>query len=147
MISDDQLYDNITFRETLIIGKLGKGTDPPTPVGGLCLDIQSAKGLEPLERKFIEPSYVDRLNIPSEDDFWAERNSLALEKIGSGESEETVKYLEEAAERVKRKNTKFLVHLSSQFDCDGKNAGSRMTSWVDRNFHTLEEKRKEYVLI
>lgn len=40
---------------------------------------------------------------------------------------------------------KFLVHFSSQFDVEGCNAGSTITAWVDRNFHTLEEKRNEYV--
>lgn len=34
-------------------------------------------------------------------------------------------------------NCKFLVHLSSEFDVDGHQAGSRITAWVDRNLHTL----------
>lgn len=38
---------------------------------------------------------------------------------------------------------KFVVHLSCQFEVDGVNAGSSLTSWVDRNFHTLEERRHE----
>lgn len=38
---------------------------------------------------------------------------------------------------------KFLVHVSTQFDMRGHNSGSRITAWVDRNFHTLEEKRTE----
>lgn len=38
---------------------------------------------------------------------------------------------------------KFVVHVSSQFDVEGRNAGSNIISWIDRQFHTLEEKRNE----
>ncbi|KAJ8956315.1 hypothetical protein NQ318_015053 [Aromia moschata] len=40
---------------------------------------------------------------------------------------------------------KFVVHMSSQFDVGGYDGGSRITAWVDRYLHTLEEKRTEYV--
>lgn len=38
---------------------------------------------------------------------------------------------------------KFLIHFSSSFDVKDHNAGSTITAWVDRYFHTLEEKRVE----
>lgn len=45
--------------------------------------------------------------------------------------------------QMKKNCKKFVVHLSSQFEVDGRNAGSSLTSWIDRNFHTLEERRTE----
>ncbi|CAH0548771.1 unnamed protein product [Brassicogethes aeneus] len=47
-------------------------------------------------------------------------------------------------EKIKANHYKFLVHISSHFNC-GYEAGSDMTSWVNRDFHTVEEKRKEYI--
>lgn len=49
-------------------------------------------------------------------------------------------FLQKQAEEVPKK---FVVHLSSDFDVDGENAGSRIISWVDKGFHTLEERRTE----
>lgn len=57
------------------------------------------------------------------------------------------KFTEEVKQKLQRSFTKFLVHVSSQLDVDGKNGGSKISSWVDRNLHTLEEKRKELVYI
>lgn len=45
--------------------------------------------------------------------------------------------------QMQRNCKKFIVHLSSQFEVNGSKAGSKLISWVDRNFHTLEERRHE----
>jgi len=42
--------------------------------------------------------------------------------------------------KYERISCKFLVHVSSQFDVEGHMAGSRITAWVDRNFHTFLSK-------
>lgn len=54
------------------------------------------------------------------------------------------KFDEYLQEQKLKSPLKFVVHFSSEFDVDGQNAGSRVISWVDKNFHTLEEKRTEY---
>lgn len=46
--------------------------------------------------------------------------------------------------KIKRK---YIVHLSSHFHDDETEAGSQISSWVDRKFHTLEEKRTELVTL
>lgn len=60
------------FRESLVVSKVEKD-NTLTPVGGLCLDVQAAKGTMPLVRKFQEESYTECLEIPKENDFWADR--------------------------------------------------------------------------
>lgn len=49
------MYDKLTFRETLVISTFKDSTNSfiPRIVGGLCLDIQKAKGSNPLYRKDI----------------------------------------------------------------------------------------------
>lgn len=45
------LYNNLTYRETLVIGYSDKlYLLEPDPCGGCCLDIQRARGTEPLRR-------------------------------------------------------------------------------------------------
>lgn len=50
---DDDLYNKMTFRETLVVGSFAScpTAQLPTIVGGLCLDVQSAKGKSPLLRQ------------------------------------------------------------------------------------------------
>lgn len=43
-------------------------------------------------------------------------------------------FLEEEKQTVLRK---FVIHMSSQFDVDGCNAGSRLVTWVDQQLHTF----------
>lgn len=38
---------------------------------------------------------------------------------------------------------KLVVYLRSTFDIDGRKAGSKITSWLDSQLHTIEEKRTE----
>lgn len=54
-----------------------------------------------------------------------------------------MEYEEFLKQEMRNNVKKFLVHFSSQFDVDGCNAGSFITAWVDRYFHTLEEHRDE----
>lgn len=53
LLLDDATADQLCFRETLIVGYLTPHVKcpPPTAVGGLCLNIQKAKGSHPLDRK------------------------------------------------------------------------------------------------
>lgn len=53
-------------------------------------------------------------------------------------------YLVNQMNKIKRK---YIVHLSSHFHDDETEAGSQISSWVDRKFHTLEEKRTELVTL
>ncbi|XP_076256135.1 ciliogenesis-associated TTC17-interacting protein [Rhynchophorus ferrugineus] len=63
------------------------------------------------------------------------------------EEEKLRKYESFLEEQILNVTPKFVVHLSSEFDVDGKNAGSRIVSWVDQQFHTLEERRTEFSII
>lgn len=58
------IADQLCFRETIVIGHLQEQLKnaPPTPVGGICLNIQKAKGSHPLDRKI--PSFTE---TPRED--------------------------------------------------------------------------------
>lgn len=69
--------------------------------------------------------------------------STSAAKVDSPSNIELLEYMKHLKNEMKREHCKFLVHLSSQFDYYGKNAGSRITTWLDKNFHTLEEKRTE----
>lgn len=53
MYLDDAIADQMCFRETIIVGRLPEDLKcaPPNPVGGICLNIQKAKGSHPLDRK------------------------------------------------------------------------------------------------
>lgn len=55
------------FRETLIVGHLGAELKnaPPDAVGGLCLNIQKAKGSHPLDRKI--PTFDEEPPEPTDD--------------------------------------------------------------------------------
>ncbi|XP_044763028.1 ciliogenesis-associated TTC17-interacting protein [Coccinella septempunctata] len=136
---NDKVVDMLSFRETLMISKVdNKGQ--VEPVGGLCLDVQTALGA-----KWDKPRKVPDFTKALMD------ACVDIKKRYSEESkEQTRKDLEEYAkfldEEMRKHQKKFLVHMSTQFNVDGKNAGSRLTSWVDRNLHTLEEKRTEYII-
>lgn len=73
-----------------------------------------------------------------------ERTPLGEESNVEKEVQKKLKLYEDFLKNKMRNNVqKFLVHFSSQFDLEGCNAGSTITAWVDRNLHTLEEKREE----
>ncbi|XP_031331731.1 uncharacterized protein LOC116162270 [Photinus pyralis] len=139
---DDDLYNKLTFRETLVVGSFTScpTSQLPTVVGGLCLDVQSAKGKNPplRQQSGLSQSVVELIT-----------NLVADKRIGkkSLSDHELDKFIINLKPRYERTNCKFLVHLSSEFDVDGHQAGSRITAWVDRNFHTLEEKRQEFIII
>lgn len=50
---DDEMAEKLCFRETLVIGHLHleMANAPPNAVGGICLNVQKAKGSHPLDRK------------------------------------------------------------------------------------------------
>ncbi|KAF5292643.1 hypothetical protein FQR65_LT11195 [Abscondita terminalis] len=136
----DDLYEQIVFRETLVVSSFDSSPNRFTPnvVGGLCLDVQAARGKNPFRRKHtgLNQSLIELItNIEM-------NRRKGLKTVSQQELDRFVVCLKP---RYERNNCKFLVHLSSQFVVDGKQAGSRITTWVDRNFHTLEEKRLEYI--
>lgn len=48
---DDSLYHDLTYRETLVVGYSDKiHLIEPSPCGGACLNIERARGKEPLTR-------------------------------------------------------------------------------------------------
>lgn len=139
-VSDDKIYDAITFRECLIINKLEGGLDKEgtmafttNPVGGICIDIQKAEGkqpqvrlLEEYEEKLLKLLDAEGVNI-----------HMTTEDNTPQTSEDSLSQQNEYG------YSKFVVHTSSHLDVDGSNGGSSITSWVDRNCHTIEELRKE----
>ncbi|XP_060533875.1 uncharacterized protein LOC132706524 isoform X2 [Cylas formicarius] len=122
---DVNLMRKLCFRECLIVSNvdeaLGSKECTPDPAGALCLHIQ-------LARDSIPP------NIPpqNEDVEYNIAPSIKNEVNPQREADDHASY-------------KLVVHLSSEFEIEGKNAGSRIVSWVDRNLHTLEERRTEYI--
>lgn len=51
---DDEAYNDLTFREILVISEIVGNEycmEPPVPLGGLCLDIQKAPGEAALTRR------------------------------------------------------------------------------------------------
>ncbi|KAK4877793.1 hypothetical protein RN001_010299 [Aquatica leii] len=138
---DDHLYEQLTFRETLVISSFESAPNPyvPTIVGGLCLDVQSAKGKNPLVRKQtgLKQSLIELIT------------NLEMNRRNGTKSisqQELDKFIVRIKPQYERSNCKFLVHLSSEFDVEGNQAGSTITAWVDRNLHTLEEKRSEHII-
>lgn len=68
------------------------------------------------------------------------------DELSSSSAADLEEYKKMLQIEMRKERYKFLVHLSSQLDCDGHNGGSRITTWVDRNMHTLEESRRELVV-
>lgn len=64
------------FRESLIISKLRENGTSHDPVGGICIDVQTAQGTEPLQRKFIEPDLVEKLDWMTEEEYWGENAAI-----------------------------------------------------------------------
>ncbi|KAF5291752.1 hypothetical protein FQA39_LY14240 [Lamprigera yunnana] len=137
---DDHLYDQLTFREVLVISSFVSVPNPfvPKVVGGICIDVQSAKGNNPLVRKHagLRQSLLELIT-----NFEINRQK----GLKTPSEEDLDKFMVCIKPNYERKNCKFLVHVSSKFDVNGYQAGSLITSWVDRNLHTLEEKRSEYI--
>ncbi|KAG5873451.1 hypothetical protein JTB14_007218 [Gonioctena quinquepunctata] len=153
---DEEMMQKLAFREVLLISEIDSIAyseyTVPQPVGALCLNVSRVDGHmseKPLQRATgaeldyeifktwqrakqasINTKYSNVENEGDDLDNKLEEDLKAYEYFLKNEMKQNVK--------------KFVVHLSSQFDI-GSNAGSRITAWVDRNFHTLEEKRTEYV--
>lgn len=62
---DENMYDKLTFHETLVVAMFEEGPFHlrPEPVGGLCLNIEKARGSQPLQR--VEPSFDDDTIVKS----------------------------------------------------------------------------------
>lgn len=147
----EDIMKHISFRESVLISKVdsvcGSREVEPKAVGGLCLNIQSVDG------------FLEEINISQEKQIdnrvaYILKNSrqARLEKMQKSGLKDDILFEEELENYEKSlKNQmqlncrKFVVQLSCQFEVNGQNAGSSLTSWVDRNFHTLEEKRNEYI--
>lgn len=71
------------------------------------------------------------------------QSTAAVTPATEPEEDPLKKYEDFLEKQVHEAPQKFVVHLSSDFDVDGENAGSRIISWVDKGFHTLEERRTE----
>ncbi|KAK9887594.1 hypothetical protein WA026_023477 [Henosepilachna vigintioctopunctata] len=135
---NDIVMEKMAFREAFIISKVDDNGNAE-PVGGLCLDIQSALGSKKDTPK-KQPDFTKALLKACSD-----IKKKPLKEISEDIRKDLEEYTKFIEEEMKREYRKFLVHLSCQFDVDGNNAGSRITAWVDRNLHTLEEKRTEYI--
>lgn len=61
MFLDDEMFQKLAFRETLMISKVDAVAEfrevDPKPVGGLCLDVQMVQGYQPLHKE--EPMDAD----------------------------------------------------------------------------------------
>ncbi|XP_025830962.1 ciliogenesis-associated TTC17-interacting protein-like [Agrilus planipennis] len=182
---DEQLYDQMTFRETLLVSTFANMSESPvpTPVGGICIDVQKAKGRGPLVRRdpAFEQELIEALTWKHEvgntkdTGNWTEtcktceenksastykshRSKKCPNSKSDDPSQESVKieptpsqlrlleYELGIGNSMQRTQCKFLIHQSSQFYVNDMNAGSLLTSWVDKNFHTLEEKRTEFLV-
>ncbi|KAL3270999.1 hypothetical protein HHI36_021500 [Cryptolaemus montrouzieri] len=135
---NDKVIEMMAFRENLIISKVNdKGQSEP--VGGLSLGVDAAYGSKWEKSKGFPDFTKALLNACA--DIKKKRIVEANEQI-SKDLDEYTKFLQQ---EMKKEHKKFLVHFSSQFNVDGRNAGSRITSWVDRNLHTIEERRTEFI--
>ncbi|GJQ85394.1 hypothetical protein Trydic_g10168 [Trypoxylus dichotomus] len=145
---NDEMYEALTFRETLIVQRIIDGNElAPEPVGGLCLDIQQAKGKQPPKRECDDiDSRLARIwkAKPRQATLGIDEVRNVKKELPAGDTSKETDLEDSLHVQAERCIGKFLVHLSSQFDFNGYNAGSTITTWVDRNFHTLEESRKEW---
>ncbi|XP_050315517.1 ciliogenesis-associated TTC17-interacting protein-like [Anthonomus grandis grandis] len=155
-ILDDALIHQLCFREALIISNIdepaasGDGkTMKPKPVGGLCLKIEIAKGFPPSQQKSATESnknLLERIKKIKQECLQQSMLSPSEREKGETEEEKLKNYEMYLMEQSKLLPKKFVVHLASEFNVEGKNAGSRIVSWVDTYLHTLEERRTEHIL-
>ncbi|CAG9772739.1 unnamed protein product [Ceutorhynchus assimilis] len=147
---DETLIRRLCFRETLLISnidELDEENATPKAVGGLCLKVELVRGAQP-ESNVTEK----QINENIKEKIKELKKQLAVKTTGSStflkppetEEIELQRYKEFLEDRIRQAPHKFVVHLSSEFDVDGENAGSRIISWVDKDFHTMEERRTEY---
>ncbi|CAH1118464.1 unnamed protein product [Phaedon cochleariae] len=162
---DEELMEKLSFRETLLISELdatsagasgSRQESEPTPVGGLCLHVEVVDAYMPDQR--MNNVDMDReifqIYKRAKQALRAEKlEDYADDKMDEELRRTLLDYESFLRNETKANVKKFAVHLSSQFSIEGGgkqvkvadgNAGSRITAWVDRNFHTLEEKRTEY---
>ncbi|XP_071057156.1 ciliogenesis-associated TTC17-interacting protein [Onthophagus taurus] len=146
---DDEMYEALTFRENLMVSCLDeKGAE--IPVGGMCLDIQKALGKQPSDRKACENIEIRLQRIFNKE----HKEIVGINEPISGDidgcddlNDNCIGMEDGLGVQNDRGKTKFLIHVQSQFDYNGSNAGSCITSWVDREMHTIEELRREFCVL
>lgn len=128
------MYEALTFRENLIISRLEQN-GAPTAVGGICVNVEMVRGEQPLERRMedFELKLMRILDADGEADHMVGGSMLERPRIS--DEDETGGANGGIADGITY--NKLLVHVASQFDVDGVNAGSNITSWVDRNMHSV----------
>ncbi|KAJ8916532.1 hypothetical protein NQ315_000174 [Exocentrus adspersus] len=149
---DEEMLRKLAFRENLFISELDSLSEPgkaePKPVGGLCLDIQVVDGHQLIDRDIPSDNEVDlqvfkilqRVKTVTD-----QKPTVQLTDVEKEVQAKLQEYEQFLKNEMSSNTKKFLVHFSSQFDCQGSNGGSTITAWVDRYFHTLEEKRTEFL--
>lgn len=153
---NEDIMKQISFRESVLISKVdsvcGSREVEPKAVGGLCLNIQTVDGYIPEKISISQERKIDNRVAT----ILKKARQVRLEKMQKGElksewnnifEDDLRRYEKSLKNQMQRNCKKFVVHLSSEFEITGQNAGSSLTSWVDRNFHTIEEKRSEYIQI
>ncbi|CAH1982201.1 unnamed protein product [Acanthoscelides obtectus] len=159
---DEDTMRALSFRESLLVSFLDNSDETgasvvriegdsrevvPCAVGSLCLNIQMVDANQPEDRP--TPISSEMMDQQIMNTVKAARQAMnSANNVGELDNvlkEKLVQYEDLLREEVRANSKKFIVHLSSQFDIDGQNSGSRVTAWCDRNFHTLEEKRTEYI--
>ncbi|KAH1018382.1 ciliogenesis-associated TTC17-interacting protein isoform X1 [Dendroctonus ponderosae] len=151
---DNTLIRQLCFRETLLISNVdqqqaqqkGNGIKPQG-VGGMCLKVELVRGMPPKQKLSEEDSdktIVEKLKEIKEE-LARSKTVIGASPQEETESEKLRKYEEFLQEQMFKTPHKFVVHLSTEFNVDGQNAGSRVISWVDKDLHTLEERRTEYL--
>ncbi|XP_030754786.1 ciliogenesis-associated TTC17-interacting protein-like [Sitophilus oryzae] len=150
---DNDIAQQMCFKELLLISSVDQSvtniTDgiKPTGVGGLCLKIELGEGLPMMDKppkKETKKSLAEKISKIKQGLMPQAHEKTSEQSLESGEErlQKYESFLEEEKQTVLRK---FVIHMSSQFDVDGCNAGSRLVTWVDQQLHTLEERRTEYI--
>ncbi|CAG9857564.1 unnamed protein product [Phyllotreta striolata] len=164
---DDDMIKMLSFRETVLISELDSDRDDsrectPNPIGSLCLNIDGIHSVLPEGVKRTCTDQELELEVlqtlqrakhaagplsekPSSSGGGGKPPPSRVDDI-EAELRKKVDEFEETLKMEMYDNAlKLVVHLSSQFTSGPMNGGSRITAWIDRKLHTLEEKRTEYV--
>ncbi|XP_056634580.1 uncharacterized protein LOC130443780 [Diorhabda sublineata] len=152
------MMKELAFPETLVISELDGDSDMsetvPNPVGALVLNILVTDAVLPESIK--KESIDEELEIEVMQALQKAKQVAGSMNINPDVERIEVDQIEEQLQKsltdydrllnaeMMANTKKFIVHVSSQFN-NGFNCGSRITAWVDRKFHTLEEKRTEYL--
>ncbi|XP_050502658.1 ciliogenesis-associated TTC17-interacting protein-like [Diabrotica virgifera virgifera] len=154
---DEDMIKQLTFSETLVISELdgykNSKETVPKAVGSLVLNILAEDAILPhnIKKKAIDADIEREVTLTLQrakqvaGPLIKKPNAklVELDEVEEQLRKTLIEYEKSLKEEMMANATKFTVHVSSQFN-SGFNGGSRITAWVNRNFHTLEEKRTEY---